>query len=53
MYQPDMLLKVLSVLQDIPGLLVSPLVAVTDPAEDGEVLNAGSLMQSSPPRYRG
>ena len=44
MYLPDMLLKVLSVLKDISGLLLSPLVTVADPAEDGEVLNAGSLM---------
>ena len=39
---PDMFLKVLSVLQDIPGLLVSVPLTVAQPAVDGEVLDTGS-----------
>ena len=41
---PHMLLKVLSALQDILDLLFCVLVAVTQPTEDGEVLNAGPRM---------
>ena len=43
-YLPDMLLKVPSVLQDVPDLLISVLVTVTQPTEDGEVLYRGSHM---------
>ena len=39
-----MLLKVPSVLQDVPDLLISVLVTVTQPTEDGEVLYCGSHM---------
>ena len=39
-----MLLKVPSVLQDVPDLLISVLVTVTQPTEDGEVLYRGSHM---------
>ena len=42
MYLPDMFLKVLSVLQNVPGLFVSVPLTVTQPAVDGEVLNTGS-----------
>ena len=39
-----MLLKVPSLLQDVPDLLISVLVTVTQPTEDGEVLYRGSHM---------
>ena len=51
-YLPHMVLEVLSVLQDIQDLLVSVLVTVTQPAEDGEVLDAGSLNRLVYSRYQ-
>ena len=51
-YLPHMILEVLSVLQDIQDLLVSVLVTVTQPAENGEVLDAGSLNRLIHSRYQ-
>ena len=47
MYLPDMFLKVLSVLQDVPDLLVSVPLTVTQPSVDGEVLDTGSRVLAS------